>query len=381
MPGPAADDDDTVIIPRAPSPHIRRMLAGLIVAVLAAAFGGAAWQFLWKPPARVDEEQRAPFRTIATEADIREHRADALSISRFALNPRVLVLDFPTLLEQGRMLNRVAAFIEKKDTPRDRVLDDAELDAAIRKSGSTTETFYYGHDYRAADLARFFATAGRDGVRLNPEEERLRQLVREEGWFEAQAVGALISLPREGVDAIVDAAGRGVILHHELSHGEYFTNAAYAEYARQFWATVLNDNERAHFRHFLEAQNYDPGIEDVMVNETQAYLMHTPNERFFSARDVELSLARLNLLRAAFLAGMPAGWLRDCTPAPGSAPRPRLRVRASPACSPGSRWRRRQRRGCAPPRSPRASRGDSRRPAAHRPVARRTAAVLPTPRQ
>jgi hypothetical protein len=293
----------------------------------------------------------------------------------------VLVLDFPTLLEQGRMLNRVAAFIEKKDSPHDRVLDDSGLDEAIRKSGTTVETFYYGHDYRAADLARFLATAQHDGVRLNADEERLRGLVAEEGWRNGQAVGALISVPREGADSFVDATVRNVILHHELSHGEYFTNAAYAGYSRTFWATTLNADDRAHFRRFLEAQGYDPGLEDVMVNETQAYLMHTPDARFFSARDVDLPLSRLDALRSAFLGGMPAGWLRDCTPAPGGAPRPRLRLTVSAACSPGSRWRRPPRRACGPPRSPRRGRGGSRRLAAHRPPALATEAFPMPPRQ
>jgi hypothetical protein len=378
MPRPEPDADDTVVIARAPR---RRRLLGVAVAIVVGICGLAIWRFISPPPPRVAEQRQAPGWTVATEAEIRVHQADALTVFRFALNPRVLVLDFPTLLQQGRMLNRVAAFIEKKDTPHDHVLDDAGLDEAIRKSGTTVETFYYGHDYRAADLVRFFATAQRDGVRLNAEEERLRQLVREEGWLDGQAVGAMISVPREGADSFVDADVRSVILHHELSHGEYFTNAAYANYAHKFWTTALSDDERAHFRRFLEVQDYDPGIEDVMVNETQAYLMHTPDERFFSARDVDLPLSRLDALRVAFLAGMPAGWLRDCTPAPGGVPRPRLRLTASAACSPGSRLRRPPPRACAPPRSPHAGCGDSRRLAARHPSARRVEAFPTMQRQ
>jgi hypothetical protein len=73
-----------------------------------------------------------------------------------------------------------------------------------------------------------------------------------------------------------------------------------------------------------------------MVNETRAYLMHTPDSRFFNARDVDLALSRLAALRAMFLVGMPNGRLRDCTPAPGGA-RPRLRITAAAARSPRSR--------------------------------------------
>ena len=94
--------------------------------------------------------------------------------------------------------------------------------------------------------------------------------------------------------------------------------------------TALSDDERARFRRFLRAQGYDPGVEDLMVNETRAYLMHTPDSRFFNARDVDLALSRLAALRAMFLVGMPNGRLRDCTPAPGGlapgcASRPRRR--------------------------------------------------------
>ena len=79
---------------------------------------------------------------------------------RFADNPAILVLDFASLHEQGKMLNRVAAFVEKARLPHDRVLTDSELDAAIQAKGDTVETFYFGHDYAAASLARFF-DAGR----------------------------------------------------------------------------------------------------------------------------------------------------------------------------------------------------------------------------
>ena len=80
---------------------------------------------------------------------------------RFAANPRILVLDFASLREQGMMLNRVAALVEKAGLPHDRVLTDSELDQAIHAQGDTVETFYYGHDYSAAALVRFFALADR----------------------------------------------------------------------------------------------------------------------------------------------------------------------------------------------------------------------------
>ena len=93
---------------------------------------------------------------------------------RFASNPKILVLDFASLLTQGRMLNRVAALVEKSGLPHDRVMTSFEIAAAIKASGDTVETFYYGHDYDAASVIRFFALADRDNIRLDPEEDRTR---------------------------------------------------------------------------------------------------------------------------------------------------------------------------------------------------------------
>ena len=74
-----------------------------------------------------------------------------------------------------------------------------------------------------------------------------------------------------------------------------------------------------------------------MINETQAYLMHTADSRFFNAQVLGMSQDALDHLRAAFLLGMPPGWLRDCTAvppappetAPGQRRAPRRRQRAA----------------------------------------------------
>lgn len=266
------------------------------------------------PPA-VAPTPAYPIRT-ASEADILVDAPEQLAIFRFAPNPHVLVLDFPSLRQQGEMLNRIAALVEKAGQPRDRVLTDPELAAAIRAAGETVESYYYGHDYRAADLARFFALADRDHVQLTREEEQLRGLLRQEGWLSPGAVAALISIPRLGAEKFIDEAARATILHHELSHGEYFTDPDYAGFTRRFWHTVMTDDDRARFRAFLASQGYDTGLEDLMMNEMQAYLMHTPDQRFFNARAVGLPQERLDRLRVLFAAEMPRGWLRDETPAP-----------------------------------------------------------------
>ena len=42
-----------------------------------------------------------------------------------------------------------------------------------------------------------------------------------------------------------------------------------------------------------------------MINEGQAYLMHTPDPRLFSAAQVKLPQQRIDALRARFWAGPP----------------------------------------------------------------------------
>jgi hypothetical protein len=309
--------EDTIrISPRPPRHWGGGLLASVILAVLLA---GAVAGWLWWPrpvhppavaPLPVSAPAAIPIET-ASEEQIRDHVPTSLTVFRFAANPRILVLDFASLREQGMMLNRVAALVEKADQPHDRVLTDSELDRAIRAQGDTVETFYYGHDYSAAALARFFALADRDHVELHPEEAKLRALLQQEGWFSAGVSGGLISIPAVGADAKVTAGVRAAILHHELSHGEFFSNPAYADYVHRFWLTELTDAERDGVRRFLAKDAYDPSLEEVMYNEMQAYLMFTREPVFFTPAMAGLTPERLEQLQAKFLSGMPPGWLRD----------------------------------------------------------------------
>lgn len=296
--------DDTLRLPPRPAAPRRH---GLTLWLLAAAALGCAvvvaW-LLWPRPPSI------AIRT-ATEQQIDAHAADGLTVFRLSQNPRILVLDFGSLREQGLMLNRVASFVEKGGEPHDRVLSDPELAKAISDAGATVDTYYYGHDYPVAALSRFFAAADRDHIRLDPEEERLRALLRQEGWLAPGIDAGLISIPRVGADAVVTPTARATILHHELAHGEFFSDPTYARYVRHFWATALTEPERAAIRSWLASEGYDPALEEVMLNEMQAYLMFTPNPAFFTASAVGLSAERLASLQAAFLHDMPPSWLRE----------------------------------------------------------------------
>ena len=328
MAKPARVNDDTIIMR---PPRRDRRWIGVVAALALVVTSGAAWlhfapgREVARPPAIQPLQEPIAW---ADETTIGAHGSNELAIFRFTPNPRILVLDFPDLGSQGRTLNRVAAWAEKAGAPHDRILDDTQLASLIRLSGATPETFYYGHDYAASKLEEFFAVAERDHVVLRPEERWLHRLLAQ---AEADKMGlaALISLTRAGADTGIDAGVRAVILHHELSHGEFFANDAYARFVLSVWREVLTDAERAQFRDFLRRDGYDPAIEDLMVNEMQAYLMYTPDKRFFDAASLGIDPTRLAAIRYAFAAGMPSCWLRDVTPGRLASPRRRRHCRSS----------------------------------------------------
>ncbi len=336
---PPDDLDATVKLPRNRGPvplgagqpvnagagRARWLLAGgAFLLVLAIAGGALLWRGRIPPPALLAPPPASPVPAPApaasilplrSEAEILAGRADTLTAMWFSANARILVLDFPTLTAQGQAFNRMAAFLEKLGLPRDRVLSDAEMVEAIRADKSTVETYYYGHDYRAVDVARFYQAVDRQGMALAPDELSLRVLLEREGLLKPGANAAVISIPREGSDPFVDASGRASLLRHELSHGEYFTNPEYAAFSRRFWNEEMNESDRQAFRAFLQRQDYDPANEDLIVNETQAHLMHTTDTRYFNPRDSGVAPDRIAALRADFLAKMPAGWLHDAAAA------------------------------------------------------------------
>ncbi|WP_291299346.1 hypothetical protein [Elioraea sp.] len=309
-------------------------LAVLVVVVIALGVAaGLVWQRPWEGPAPPPPEAVGPSpprlaAVTASPATILASRGTALTVFSIDMNPSIYVFDFPTLSQQGEMLNRIAALVEKAGLPRDRVLDDAALAAAIAAAGETVETFYYGHNYRASHLVRFFTLAASQGVTLNAEERRLAAILADLGAVALGADGlprlvreaAIITVPglhaadpARGRHLEVDEAVRGVILRHELSHGEFFTNNAYAAHVKTWWNERLSARERTQLRRFLAEGGYDPDNEEVMMNEAMAYIVHTPDERFFSAASVGMDQATLDRLRARFKEGLPETWLSHVT--------------------------------------------------------------------
>lgn len=241
-------------------------------------------------------------------------------VARLQENAAVLAIEFPSLAAQGAAMNRMAALLEKADAPRDRVLTDSELAALIARAGDNSQTFYQGHDYDGAGLARFYALVLKQGQPLNPPEQRLRQVLLSHGLLVDTAQGlrpqgtqAVITFtatqpddPSTPVDETVDERRRDSVLRHELSHGRFYTRPAYREHCRRFWREALSEAQRASMRRFLAGLGYNQRDEELMLNEAQALLMHTPDVRAFNAEAVGIPQAELAELRTRFWRSLPA---------------------------------------------------------------------------
>lgn len=252
---------------------------------------------------------RPPFR-VATEAEIFRHAASRFTVFRLRNDPEILVVDCPGLHAQGLMFDRIAALIEKAGAPRNHVLSESGLAATLLAARASIGTYYYGNDYPARALRRFFRLARAEHIPLNRQERLLRRIASRAGFLRPGAEGAVLSLPASGPGHRVSLHARAVILRHELSHGAFFTIASYRAFVRAFWNGVLTAPERAAFRAFLARQGYDPSDGTLIINETQAYLVFTPDPDFFRASAVGLPRARIAALRRRFIAAMPDFWLK-----------------------------------------------------------------------
>ena len=266
-----------------------------------------------------------PLATPARSADLSEllqaPPSPRLRWARFKANPAIVVIEYPNLHEQGLAMNRLAAMFEKRSARRDRVPNDAELAELMRRSGDSVASFYQGHDYPAANVARFFSQAEAQHLPLNPHEVQLRALMLEaalmtqiaEGTYRAVGNQAVVSFtgvqpddPLTAADERVDALRREAVLRHELSHGRFFTDPAYRAHCIRFWRQTLREGERRVFTAYLKGLDYNPADEELMANETQALLMHTPDARAFNAANLRVGESTLAQWRTRFRAGEPA---------------------------------------------------------------------------
>ncbi len=295
--------------------------ASAVLLMLLMALG---WWWL-QPPALLAQAAQARTMPLA-RLDFRQwlagHEAD-WRVGWLTEEPAVLVIEFPNLAEQGAAMNRVAALLEKTGAPRDRVLGDAELHDLISRGGDNPQTFYLGHDYVSAGLARFFALAQAQQLALNPHEQRLLVVLTGAGvvvpasggapGYVSPKVQALITFtapqtddPATPADEGIDEGQRESILRHEASHGRFYTRPVYQAHSRQFWRTELTEPQRERIRVYLASAGYNRQDEELMLNEAQAFLLHTPDQRAFMAQDIGMTPAELDALQTRFWRTLPS---------------------------------------------------------------------------
>jgi hypothetical protein len=235
--------------------------------------------------------------------EILAFQAEEPTLVRLDANPRVFIADFPDLASQAAALNRIAALIEKAHAPRDRVLTEPELAERIAATGQPAEHYYFGHNYRGEDLSRFFSLLTRQGLPRRPEESRIEAWLAEMRRQEPEGEVALITIPR--ARGGVDASAREAILRHEIAHGFYFVDPLFAGYVRRTWNERFPATVREAFRRFLAAEGYDATNEDLVINEAMAYVLFTPDPRFFNPAMVGLDDAEVEALRVLLRPGVP----------------------------------------------------------------------------
>jgi hypothetical protein len=266
-----------------------------------------------------EEKFVLPAAVSADYPAILSNKASGISVFEYEGRPSMVVFDFPTLAEQGKMFNRLVALIERIGAPRERVLSNEELAVFIRSVGKTEATLAYGNDFLVAELVVFFNLADMGNIQLNPQELSLRQflsdrkmIVNRHGFYQTATPRAVVlSLPQESTGSPgsppVSELARRTILSHEIAHGEYYTNPSYASYCRQFWRDTMTEQQRANFRKFLSSNGYNSDNEEMMINEGQAYLMYTPDQRAFNPKLVGMTDKEVGELRKKFRDGYPSG--------------------------------------------------------------------------
>ena len=234
----------------------------------------------------------------------------------------MVVIEFPNLAEQGAAMNRLAALLEKTQAPRHRVLSNPELASLIAQGGDSPQTFLQGHDYRGSGLALFFGLAQAQRLNLDAAERRLLKILIgagvmapargvEQGYV-SLGLQALITFsatqaddPSTPAHETTDETQRASILRHEVSHGRFYTRLGYQAHCRQFWLTALTEPQRERIRLYLAGAGYNRHDEELMLNEAQAFMMHTADQRAFMAQDIGMTPAQLDAMRAQFWRTLP----------------------------------------------------------------------------
>lgn len=179
------------------------------------------------------------------------------------LFPNILIFDFRDYQLQSAFLKRLSFFVEKKGSTG-RLLPNSLIGPLHG---------WNAHDYRAADLARFFQQAEEESFRLNDEEYLLRDILLKQGIIRRRGGeyrtgdGGILSISRESSDRL-----RYIFITHEGYHGLYFASEEYRREVKSVWED-LSGNEQEFWKIFLDWKLYEVRDTDLVINEFQAYLM------------------------------------------------------------------------------------------------------------
>lgn len=247
---------------------------------------------------------------VKSPQQIVSSRPDVFEIFRIPSAPQVLILDFSDLRQQGDMLNRLAAFHELAGFSRQEILSDQAIKAQLNQEQREWESVYYGHDYSAQELAAFFNQIQAQALPLSSSEQFLLQLLLREGLIKKGDQDYQASEPAQSLISLSEDKDwrsqqksdqiRLFLLAHEIRHGLYDTNSAYRKACHDFW-NGLAYSQQAAFRESLALMHYDPSQEDLMINETQAYLLSNTQ----SLESIRLSLQELLQIKKQLLLSLP----------------------------------------------------------------------------
>ncbi len=191
-------------------------------------------------------------------------RRKSFEIFSWNLFPKMLIMDTANYRIQSKFFKRLAFFIEKKGYVG-KIVNEETL---VNKHG------YNAHDYRAADLARFYNTAYLEKVRLNPYERLLKKILLFNGVLRGSlegnvspVAGGIISFSRSSSSYL-----RRLLLTHESYHGVFFSLPSYREACFDFWK-ALSPMDKSFWRLFLSWKGYNVKKDKyLLVNEFQAYM-------------------------------------------------------------------------------------------------------------
>jgi len=222
-------------------------------------------------------------------------------VARWVGNEKVLLLTFPDAATQRRALGRASMYIEDPDH-RGRV---AEALPAGARGGVAN---YSGHNARVRELVEFYnAARGDDGDGAWDDERAMMEALVDAGVVRKEKCGRVsVSAEwsrRNGWDGGWDGGGwdgedappptRDVVpeacviavcasgdarevqdaLLHEAMHGLWYARDDFARWCYDFYlGDALDDAERATWVEFLRELRYDVSVEEIVVNEFQAYM-------------------------------------------------------------------------------------------------------------